>query len=67
MSFQTERGIIVPTGNVNTDSQGVATATLRVTRNDLEGAASSFRVTASIPSGSGAPISQTVTITVSGS
>lgn len=65
VTFQPERGEIRPTGNVPTTGSGVATAMLVVTRQDLEGI-SSFRVTASIPSGSGEPVTQTVTITVSG-
>ncbi len=65
VSFQSERGTIRPTGSVDTNAQGIATVTLFVTRQDLEDA-STFRVTASIPSGSGEPITQTVTITVSG-
>lgn len=65
VTFQQERGDIRPTASVNTNAQGIATAMLFVDRLDLEGA-STFRVTASIPSGSGEPVTQTVTITVSG-
>jgi adhesin/invasin len=66
VTFQTERGRLVPTGNVKTNDQGVATVMVKVNRNELEGA-SSFRVTATIQSGSGELITQTVTITVTGS
>lgn len=65
VTFQTERGQINPTGNVDTNAQGIATATVVVDRDDLEDA-TTFRVTASIPSGSGEPITQTATITVTG-
>jgi adhesin/invasin len=65
VTFQTERGTIRPSGSVETNAQGVASVSVFVTRQDLEDA-STFRVTASIPSGSGEPITQTVTITVSG-
>lgn len=65
VTFQTERGQITPTGNVRTNAQGIAQATVVVGRQDLEDA-STFRVTASIPSGSGEPITQTATITVTG-
>jgi invasin-like protein/Big-like domain-containing protein len=65
VTFQPERGTLRPGGNVPTNDTGVATTSLFVTRNDLEGA-STFRVTASIPSGSSEPVTQTVTISVSG-
>ena len=65
VTFQTERGQINPTGNVRTSAQGIATATVVVSRQDLEDI-TNFRVSASIPSGSGEPITQTATITVTG-
>jgi adhesin/invasin len=67
VTFQQQRGTIVPTGTVNTGSDGTAKATLQIRRADLNASDTSFQVTASIPSGSGDPISQTVTITVTSS
>jgi hypothetical protein len=64
VTFQTTRGTITPVGTVSTNSDGVATAMVVIRRSDLNADDTSFQVTASIPSGSGDPISQTATITV---
>ncbi len=67
VTFQTQRGTLVPSGTVTTDSAGTAITVVHIRRADLNATDSSFQVTASIPSGNGDPISQTVTITVTGS
>jgi hypothetical protein len=67
VTFQTTRGTLVPTGVVTTDTNGTATTIVHIRRADLNTTDTSFQVTASIPSGNGDPISQTATITVTGS
>lgn len=67
VTFQTQRGTLNPTGIVTTGTDGTATTTVEIRRQDLSSSDTSFQVTASIPSGSGDPISQTATITVTSS
>jgi adhesin/invasin len=63
VTFQSERGTFTSTGVVLTDTNGVATNTLTFRANELNNV-TSFKVTASTPTGTGQLISSSTTITV---
>jgi adhesin/invasin len=63
VTFKADRGTLAPGGNVTTDSQGIATATLTLLPDNIT-SDQTFQVSATAPSGSGTPLSATVTITV---
>jgi hypothetical protein len=65
VTFSTDRGTLSTTGTVFTDTTGVATNMLSLTQAQINGA-SVVNVTAKTPSGSGALLSSSTQITVTG-
>jgi hypothetical protein len=63
VTFESQRGSLTTTGVVFTNTSGVATNTLTLTQQQLQGVAS-FTVTASTPSGTGALLDDETTIRV---
>jgi adhesin/invasin len=64
VTFRSDRGTLETTGVTFTDTSGVATNRLTLAQADLPTAVNSFNVTASTPSGSGALLSDSVTVNV---